>query len=121
MLKKKTVINILLTFIIIAAAGCSNQSNIDYSNLAKCIASKDAVMYGAYWCTACAAQKKAFGDAFKYIKYIECDPRGENSKSELCLKKGIAAYPTWEFSDKTKREGVLSPEELAKITNCESK
>lgn len=92
-----------------------------YDNFAKCVTSKDAKIYGTHWCTACATQKREFGASFQYINFIECDPKGENSKTDLCLKKGIKSYPTWEFSDGSRREGVLALGDLAKITNCELK
>ncbi|MBI5152668.1 hypothetical protein HZA39_03980 [Candidatus Peregrinibacteria bacterium] len=116
---KKIILNILLTTIILSLAGCD--TGAAYDNFARCITSKNAKMYGTHWCTACAGQKREFGSSFQHINYVECDPNGENSKADLCLKKGIKSYPTWEFSDGSRREGVLPLEELAKITNCELK
>jgi hypothetical protein len=62
----------------------------DKDSFAKCLTEKNFVMYGAEWCENCKIQKDAFGDSFKYIKYVECP---ENTK--LCLDKGIKGYPTW--------------------------
>ncbi len=119
---KKTTVNVLLTILLLIIAGCAGSGpGQNYDGFAKCITSKGATMYGTYWCAACAAQKKEFGDSFRYINYIECDPRGKNSQSELCLKKGIASYPTWEFSDKSKKTGAKSLKDLAETTNCELK
>lgn len=59
-----------------------------------CLAGKGVTMYGAYWCSHCQNEKKAFGDSFRYVPYVECtkDPK-------KCLEKGIEAYPTWIFPD----------------------
>jgi len=58
-----------------------------------------ARMYGAYWCSHCAAQKEAFGkQAFEALQYVECGKGGENSQATtLCLEKAISGYPTWEI------------------------
>lgn len=117
----KTLLNIILTAALLAAAGCESAPTTRYDELAKCITNKDAKMYGTFWCHNCTTQKNLFGGSSKYINYIECDPRAENSQAEVCVKKGITAYPTWEFSDKSRLEGVRPMEELAKKTNCELK
>jgi hypothetical protein len=62
----------------------------DLTDFAKCLAEKKFTMYGSYWCSHCNDQKKAFGDAFKYITYVEC-----SEKTDLCLEKDIRYSPTW--------------------------
>lgn len=117
---KKIFIYILSTISILTLSSCVPTEST-YNEFAKCITSKGVVMYGTYWCHNCIAQKALFGGSFQYIKYIECDPYGQNNQSNLCLKKGILSYPTWEFPDKSKKEGLRPLEELAKTTNCELK
>lgn len=69
--------------------------------LAKHLASTGAVMYGTYWCPHCKQQKNMFGDAFKYITNVDCDPKAlKDSNPELCKLKGIGRYPTWEINGK---------------------
>lgn len=75
-----------------------------------------AKMYGAYWCPHCAHQKEMFGEAFRDINYVECDPRGENPRPKLCKEAGVKGYPTWEINGKS-LVGVQSLEELAKASN----
>ena len=75
-------------------------------------------MYGAYWCSHCQNQKKAFGNSWQYVKYIECALPGGQAQTEVCLQAGIKVYPTWEFADDQKIEGELSLSELATKTNC---
>jgi hypothetical protein len=38
--------------------------NHRYDGFAKCLASKQAKMYGLYWCPHCAEQKEMFGKPF---------------------------------------------------------
>ena len=40
-----------------------------------------------------------FGSSFRYVTYVECDPRGDNEQSALCISKQIDKYDTWEFAD----------------------
>ncbi len=57
-----------------------------------------AVMYSAYWCPHCHDQKELFGkQAAAKLKIIECAPDGRNSQAELCARKKIEGYPTWEI------------------------
>jgi thiol-disulfide isomerase/thioredoxin len=68
--------------------------------LAKHLRHSGVVMYGAYWCPHCRDQKEWFGEAFEYISYVECDPRGKGGNPTLCQEKGISGYPTWEIGEK---------------------
>ena len=72
-----------------------------------------AKMYGAYWCSHCHDQKQLFGkSAFSQINYIECDPKGKNSQTDLCKAANVKGFPTWEIKGKTVT-GTQSLEELA--------
>lgn len=42
-----------------------------YDGFAKCLASKQAKMYGLYWCPHCADQKAMLGASFHYVPYVE--------------------------------------------------
>ena len=85
----------------------------DYDIFAKCLAEKNFTMYGAEWCTHCQAQKKLFGESFKYIPYVECpaDPK-------ICIDKGVESYPTWIGENGEKYLGKQSLEKLSEITGC---
>ena len=100
--------------------GCSStkvsQGKID--EFAKCITDKGAVMYGAFWCPHCANTKKMFGSSIQYIKYVECDPRGDNEQAELCIEKDIRAYDTWEFADGSRLISEPTFEQLSEKTGC---
>jgi hypothetical protein len=85
---------------------------------AKCLNSKGARMYGAWWCPHCGEQKEEFGYAFQYINYTECSPEGQKIVNDTCKKAGIVHFPTWEFSDHSRIEGVLPLSQLADKTGC---
>ena len=75
-----------------------------------------AKMYGAYWCSHCHDQKQLFGkSAFSEINYIECDPKGKNSQTDLCKAANVKGFPTWEIKGKTVT-GTQSLEELATLS-----
>ncbi len=84
--------------------------------LAKALTEKGAVMYGAYWCSHCNEQKKLFGEAVKYLNYVECDTAGENANPDECLAKDVKSYPTWIYDGK-KYPGTRSLAELAALIN----
>ncbi len=83
--------------------------------LAKHLAASGARFYGAYWCPHCATQKRMFGEAARYLPYVECDPHSPGGRPEECRRAGVQAYPTW-FIGGRKYEGVLSLEDLAKLS-----
>jgi hypothetical protein len=85
---------------------------------AKCITAKKAKMYGLYWCPHCAEQKEIFGSAFQYVNYVECGVPGSKAETAECKGYGIVHFPTWEFSDKSRKEAVLQLEQLSKQTGC---
>ncbi|TAE31226.1 MAG: vitamin K epoxide reductase family protein [Oscillatoriales cyanobacterium] len=57
--------------------------------LARHLRQIDAKEYGAYWCQ----------EAAKIIDYFECDPKGQNSRAEICqaAATNIKGFPTWEI------------------------
>lgn len=77
-----------------------------------------AQMFGAYWCPHCQEQKKAFGDAFSAVDYVECDPGGENPRTQDCLDNNIEAFPTWIINDEH-HLGAHSLQELAELSGYE--
>lgn len=85
----------------------------DYSAFAQCLAQKDIAMYGAKWCSHCQNQKLKFGEAFKYVKYVECP-----DNIPLCTEKNIQGFPTWLFPDGKMLIGEQSFEKLAAESGC---
>jgi len=96
------------------------QVNGELDEFAQCLAEKGIAMYGADWCPHCQNEKKAFGDSFRLVPYVECpdDP-------QKCLAAGINGYPTWVFSaspaggpNGKKLEGEQGLEKLSQESGC---
>lgn len=109
---------LIVTLFVVAGCTPAEKKDGKYTEIAKCLTEKGVIFYGAYWCPHCADQKKIFGDDLRYIKYVECDPKGENADPADCQKAGVENYPTWAFPGQDKVTGVRQPEELAKKANC---
>ena len=121
-MKKLIFILIIALFFI---AGCSS---VDYTKnsldkLANCLAEKNVKEYGAFWCPNCAKQQKMFGSSYDILieknVYVECDARGKNPQSQLCLDKNVQKYPDWEFPNGERIVGVQNLEILAEKAGCE--
>lgn len=87
--------------------------------LAKYLNKNGAKMYGSYKCPHCNAQKALFGDASKYVDYVECDPTGPDPRPNLCFSRGIMNYPTWEINGKY-YEGAKTLSELSQLSGYKS-
>jgi len=83
-----------------------------------CLATRQAKMYGAYWCPHCADQKEMFESSFKYVPYVECGVPGSRDEAPVCKDAGIKHFPTWQFGDGERQEGTLPLQSLAAKTGC---
>lgn len=93
-------------------------TDINVEILAQCLSKKGAVMYGAFWCPHCQAQKKLFGDDFQFITYQECDAKGPGGNPQVCKSQGITGYPTWKFPSHEDLVGEQTFTALAEAANC---
>ncbi len=94
-----------------------SKSSPEQVNLAEHLTKQGAVMYNAYWCPHCHDQKEMFGkEATEKLHLVECAKDGLNNKRELCERKGITGFPSWEFNGSIE-SGVKSLEELANMSN----
>lgn len=111
---------VIILFFVFTGSGGPKYAREDIDAFAQCLSEKGAVMYGTFWCPHCAKVKKMFGESFRYVAYVECDPRGENEQSELCLEKGIENYATFEFNNNPNSWLVGEPtfEDLAAASGC---
>jgi len=103
---------------IIFLSGCNQVPSGKYNEFAQCLTDKGAVMYGAYWCLHCQKVKNSFGDSFKNVTYVECDPKGENGNPDLCQEKVIEEYATFIFKDGSRLIGEPTLKELSEKTGC---
>jgi hypothetical protein len=108
---------IALLFVAVYAAGWYRK-NHHYDPFAKCLATKQAKMYGLYWCPHCIEQKEKFGASFQYIPYQECAIKGQPGMVAECKAAGAAHFPSWQFNGGPLEEGVLSMEDLSSRTGC---
>ena len=92
--------------------------NHKYDSFAKCLAARDAKMYGLYWCPHCIEQKEKFGASFRYVPYVECAIKGSRELAPACKIAGAKLFPSWQFGMDPPKEGVLSLEALSDKTGC---
>ena len=92
--------------------------NHKYDAFAKCLAARDAKMYGLYWCPHCIEQKEMFGASFRYVPYVECAIKGSRELAPTCKIAGAKLFPSWQFGTDPPKEGVLSLEALSDKTGC---
>src|SRR5258708_40286311 len=92
--------------------------NHKYDSFAQCLATKQAKMYGLYWCPHCIEQKEMFGEAFHYVPYVECAIKGSSEEAAECKIAGVKLFPSWQFGQEPPKEGVLSLEALSDKTGC---
>jgi len=116
----KKVLTYGLILILLAGAylGGRYYRNHKYDAFAKCLATKQAKMYGLYWCPHCIEQKEMFGDAFRYVPYQECAIKGSPEIVPACKVAGIKLFPSWQFGMDPPKEGVLSLDALSDKTGC---
>jgi glutaredoxin len=104
----------LSTFAFAAPAPAS-----DLGEFGRCLKTKGATFYGASWCPHCRTQKQTLGEAMSGVRYVECAPGGDRSKTaDECETAGVRSYPTWVFGDGSRASGALSVASLASKTGC---
>ncbi|HEY1679466.1 MAG TPA: hypothetical protein VGG04_17250 [Candidatus Sulfotelmatobacter sp.] len=115
----RTLFYVVITVLFVGAfiAGRYHRSH-KYDSFAKCLAEKQAKMYGLYWCPHCADQKAEFGESFHYVPYVECAIRGSKELAPECKAAGVKLFPSWQFGNEPPKEGVLTLQELSGKTGC---
>ncbi len=86
---------------------------------ATCLSDQGAIFYGAFWCPHCQDQKKLIGNkSAKKLNYVECSTPDGQAQTQACIDAGITGYPTWEFADGSRTDGVMSLDALSEKTSC---
>lgn len=116
-MKKQTII-VLITAAILIVLFILNilphgEEKKASDRFAQCLAEKGAKMYGTEWCSHCNEQKEKFGEAFRFIDFIDCD-----ANKDICNAEDIAGYPTWKINGQS-FPGTKSLEQLSELTGCE--
>lgn len=88
-------------------------ASADLDDFARCLSEKKITMYGAAWCPHCQNEKKAFGDSFSYVPYVECP-----DNPQACIDAGVSGYPTWIFNDGRRLTGEQGLKKLAEASGC---
>lgn len=109
----------LATATLLLLTACSPYSSSQLESFASCLNENNATYYGAYWCPNCAQQNQLFQGAKDSLDYVECSKPNRGGQTLICQTQNITSYPTWEFADGTRREGIQQLETLAQITGCE--
>lgn len=90
--------------------------------LAQELTDRGVIMAGTYWCPHTIRQRELFGrEAWNYINYRECSPKGYNSAASYCLSQKVDGYPTWIFADGTQLSGERPLEVLAQTLRQQPK
>jgi len=107
------VVGLMVAMIIAILLSPGENANGKWDAFAKCITDRGATMYGSPSCAHCLNEKRAFGDSFRYIQYVDCsvDP-------EKCIAAKIDGYPTWIFGDGRRFEGEQGLKKLSEESGC---
>ena len=116
--KKRLIYGGILLMLIGAFIAGRYYRDHKYDGFAKCLATRQAKMYGLYWCPHCIEQKEEFGAAFHYVNYQECAIKGSSEMAAACKIAGVKLFPSWQFGQEPPKEGVLSLEALSDKTGC---
>ena len=85
----------------------------DLVAFAKALAQQEGVtMFAAAWCPACNSQKALFEDGADFLPFVEVT-NPDRTLNQIGIQENIQAFPTWEFPDGSRVEGVLSLETIA--------
>jgi thiol-disulfide isomerase/thioredoxin len=109
---------IILAAVIVFAVYKSKQPG-PYDDFAQCLTEEGVTYYGAFWCPNCQKQTAMFKKSKKFVNYVECSTPDRQGQKQACKDAVIEAYPTWEFADGERIEGVQSFDDLAEKTQCE--
>ncbi len=95
-------------------AGVSNpaSSTDDLVSFAQALAASGTTFYGAAWCEECTRQKELFDDGGQFLPFVEVT-NPDQSLNEVGQNADVSTYPTWEFPDGSRLEGVQSLETLS--------
>lgn len=123
---RKLVLAFISIMFVLSLAGCGNDggpaegdmTNEEKVALAQCLTDKGVKMYGAIWCSHCKKQKDAFGEAFQYVDYVECDPNTNIESARECIAAEVEGVPAWDFPDGTRKTGEVPLPELAELAGC---
>ena len=107
---------LLLISTLVQPVSSADKQNLD--GFAKCLASKNVLMYGSFWCLHCDDQKELFGASFKFVPYVECSIRGSREMTFPCKSAQIRQTPTWVLANGERLIGLQPLKTLSEKTGC---
>ncbi|MEZ6091603.1 MAG: peptidylprolyl isomerase [Pirellulaceae bacterium] len=87
----------------------------DLVSYAKLLRDNNVKLYGASWSADTASQLSLFGDASRYLPYVESGTADGDITSEVAAL-GITELPTWVFDDGSRASGLLTIEQIVDRT-----
>ena len=69
-------------------------------------------LFGTAWCGVCTAQKELFEDGGQFLPFIEVT-NPDRTPNDIATSEDVTAYPTWEFPNGSRHEGLLSLAEIS--------
>lgn len=121
-MNKQTIISTVIIVVAVLAVLILLQKDSNkpgkLDTFAACLGDQGATFYGAFWCPHCGDQKKLFGTSTKLLPYVECSTPDSKGQTQVCIDAGIQSYPTWQFADGSRENGVLSLKTLSEKTSC---
>jgi hypothetical protein len=112
----KILVGMLILLLLLGVGGCGEKKN--YDAFAKCLNQSGLVMYGSVLCPHCNNVKEEFGNAFRFIPYVECNGNMPGAEPEKCSEEDVQYLPTFRFGDGTKLWGELEFSILAQKSGC---
>jgi hypothetical protein len=95
----------------------------EYDEFTRCLVDSGVKVYGSITCSVCAQQRKLFGNSFRLIEEVECNPHEKKNEAEKCLEIDIATTPTWTLEkdgvEVNRLVGYQSFETLSELSGCE--
>lgn len=116
---RKFVVAVLIVaaFAVVVFLGLRKRGN-RLDAFAQCLATRQATMYGAYWCPHCLDQKEMFESSFHFVPYVECGVPGSRDEAPACKAAGVKNFPTWQFNTGERWEGTQTLQSLGAKTGC---
>lgn len=87
-------------------------------NFAKCLTEKGVKLYGTAWDGHTQNQKEIFGEAKKYLFYVECMEEEKKELAPECKAVNIKSVPTWILTENKIIIGKTTLETLSEFSDC---
>jgi hypothetical protein len=84
----------------------------DLAAFAEALSASGTTFFGAAWCPHCTDQKELFEDGQVYLPFVEVT-NPDRTPNQIGIDENIATYPTWEFPDGSRLEGLQSLDTLS--------